>query len=36
MARCEVEGGGGGLETLMWTAEWDCGMAADGGEERGK
>lgn len=26
MARWEVEGGGGGLETLMWTVERDCGM----------
>lgn len=23
MTRCEVEGGGWGLETLMWAAEWD-------------
>lgn len=25
-ARWEVEGGGGGLETLMWTVERHCGM----------
>lgn len=24
MARWEVEGGGGGLETLMWTLEQNC------------
>lgn len=23
MARWEVEGGGGGLETLIWTVKWD-------------
>lgn len=26
MARWEVEGGGGGLETLMWTVRRDCGI----------
>lgn len=26
MARWEVEGGGGGLETLMWTVRRGCGM----------
>lgn len=26
MTRWEVEGGGGGLETLMWTVEQGCGM----------
>lgn len=38
MARWEVEGGGGGLETLMWTVEWDCGMTTRGrdGERKKK
>lgn len=38
MARWEVEGGGGGLETLMWTAERDCGITPRGqdGERKKK
>lgn len=34
MARWEVVGGGGGLETLMWTVERDCGMTMKGRRER--
>lgn len=32
MVRWEVEGGGGGLETLMWTVKRDCGMTMKGRE----
>lgn len=36
MARWVVEGGGGGLETLMRTVKWDCGVIKRGWNEDGK
>lgn len=36
MARWVVEGGGGGLETLMRTVKWDCVVIKRGWNEDGK